>query len=64
MNGAGLTPFVAASAMSVSTEMPSHTVSSFVHFVTQWISRVTSVLGSARNSSHVQWRGRRARRRR
>ena len=40
MNGAGFTPFFAASAMSVSTEMPSQTVSSFVHFVTQWMSRV------------------------
>src|SRR5215472_16815473 len=42
---------------SVSTLTPCHTVSSFDHFVTQWISTVISSLGSARNSSHVQLRG-------
>ena len=42
---------------SVSTETPCQTVSSFDHFVTQWMSTVTSSLGSARNSSHVQRRG-------
>ena len=42
---------------SVSTRTPCHTVSSFDHLVTQWMSRVTSSAGSARNSSHVQRRG-------
>ena len=32
-------------------------MSSFDHFVTQWMSRVTVSDGSARNSSHVQLRG-------
>jgi len=32
-------------------------VSSFDHFVTQWMSRVTVSVGSARNSSHDQVRG-------
>ena len=40
MNGAVFTPRAAAAAISVSTEMPSHVVSSFVHLVTQWMSRV------------------------
>src|SRR5918998_2267755 len=42
---------------SVSTETPCQTVSSFDHLVTQWMSAVTSSLGSARSSSHVQRRG-------
>src|SRR5207249_10691314 len=33
--------------------MPSQLVSSFVHFVTQWMSARISSLGSARNSSQV-----------
>ena len=47
MNGAVATPRFAASAINVSTDTPSHTVSSFVHFVTQWMSRVTVSRGSA-----------------
>src|SRR5215831_4490707 len=45
---------VSIPASSVSTETPRQIVSSFDHFVTQWMSTVTSSLGSARNSSHVQ----------
>src|SRR5512133_2044517 len=37
---------------SVSKEIPLQVVSSFVHFVTQWMSTVTVSDGSARNSSH------------
>ena len=37
----------------MSTETPSQSVSSFDHFVTQWMSFVIVSLGSARNSSHV-----------
>src|ERR671933_2829724 len=37
--------------------MPSQTVSSFDHFVTQWMSRVTVSLGRARNCFHVQLTG-------
>src|SRR4029077_19159763 len=39
---------------SVSTDTPSHVVSSLDHLVTQWMSRVTVSLGNARSSSHVQ----------
>src|SRR5919107_4996961 len=39
---------------SVSTETPVHPVSSFDHFVTQWMSTVNVSCGSARSSSHVQ----------
>src|SRR5919197_4483404 len=35
----------------VSTDTPSQTVSSFVHFVTQWMYARLSSLGSARNAS-------------
>jgi len=38
----------------VSTETPVHVVSSFDHFVTQWMSTVKVSEGSARSSSHVQ----------
>src|SRR3954463_5610558 len=38
---------------SVSTETPVQPVSSFDHFVTQWMSTVNVSCGSARNSSHV-----------
>src|SRR5205809_1094346 len=38
---------------SVSMETPSQAVSSFDHFVTQWMSTVIVSLGSARSSSHV-----------
>src|ERR1700758_1680359 len=38
-------------------ETPRHMVSSLDHLVTQWMSRVTSSAGSARNCSHVQRRG-------
>src|ERR671913_408832 len=48
---------VSTPSSKVSTEPPRHTVSSFDHLVTQWMSAVTSSLGSARNSSHVQRRG-------
>jgi hypothetical protein len=41
---------------SVSTETPFHLVSSLLHFVTQWMSTVTSSAGSAVNSSHVHER--------
>src|SRR6266404_4033205 len=44
-------------ARSVSTETPCQTVSSFDHLVTQWMSRVISSLGRARNSSQLQPRG-------
>ena len=37
-------------------ETPSQLVSSFDHFVTQWMSTVGSSVGSCRNSSHVQVR--------
>src|SRR4249919_3192445 len=37
----------------VSTETPVQTVSSFDHFVTQWMSTVTVSLGSDRKSSQV-----------
>src|SRR6266571_1259230 len=38
---------------SASTDTPSQVVSSFDHLVTQWMSRVTDSVGSARISSHV-----------
>src|SRR5215217_9140118 len=44
---------VSIPSSSVSTETPSHLVSSFDHLVTQWMSRVISSEGRARNSSHV-----------
>ena len=43
----------AARMSSIST--PSQAVSSFDHLVTQWMSRVCSVCGSALNSSQVQF---------
>jgi hypothetical protein len=45
---------VSIPSSSVWMETPCHGVSSFDHFVTQWMSTVTSSLGNARNSSHVQ----------
>src|SRR5262245_64347771 len=48
---------VSIPARSVSTETPCQTVSSFDHLVTQWMSRVISSLGRARNSSELQRRG-------
>src|SRR3712207_9577757 len=48
---------VSTPSSRVSTDTPRQTVSTFDHFVTQWMSQVTSSLGSARNSSHVQRRG-------
>src|SRR5262245_30699305 len=39
---------------SVSMETPSHAVSSFDHFVTQWLSTRISSLGRARNESQDQ----------
>jgi hypothetical protein len=48
---------VVTSFNSVSTETPRHVVSSFDHFVTQWMSTVTSSVGSAVNSSQVHSRG-------
>src|SRR5205085_1857688 len=41
---------------SRSTGTPRHSVSNFDHLVTQWMSRVTTSLGSARNSSQVHER--------
>ena len=41
----------------MSTDTPSQVVSSFDHFVTQWMSFVTVSLGSARNSSQLQRSG-------
>ena len=38
----------------MSTDTPVHVVSSFVHFVTQWMSTVNVSCGSAMNSSQVQ----------
>src|SRR3712207_8276357 len=40
-----------AAASSASTATPSHSVSSLLHLVTQWMSTVTLVRGSAWNSS-------------
>src|SRR5258707_1201329 len=48
---------VSIPARSVSIETPCQTVSSFDHLVTQWMSRVISSLGRARNSSQLQPRG-------
>src|SRR5690348_5169652 len=48
---------VSTSCRSVSTDTPLQTVSSFDHFVTQWMSRVTVSLGRARNSSQLQETG-------
>src|SRR5258706_10327144 len=48
---------VSIPSRSVSTETPCQTVSSFDHFVTQWMSRVISSLGRARNSSQFHRRG-------
>src|SRR5215831_60221 len=48
---------VSIPSRSVSTETPCQTVSSFDHLVTQWMSRVISSLGRARNSSQLQPRG-------
>src|SRR5438552_19114459 len=54
VNGAGSTPRFAASASSVSIETPSQRVPNFDHFVTQWMSVVIDVRGSALNSSQLQ----------
>src|SRR5215831_16326802 len=48
---------VSIPSRSVSTETPCQRVSSFDHLVTQWMSRVISSLGRARNSSQDQTRG-------
>src|SRR5215213_8568402 len=45
---------VSTPSSKVSTETPSHLVSSFDHLVTQWISLVISSEGSCVNSSQVQ----------
>src|SRR5919198_5386780 len=45
---------VSTPSSSTSSETPVQLVSSFDHFVTQWMSTVTVSLGSARSSSHVQ----------
>src|SRR3954451_6588631 len=47
---------VSTSSSSVSSETPSHSVSSLDHEVTQWMSQWTGSAGRARNSSHVQRR--------
>src|SRR5919199_3081003 len=44
---------VSTPSSRVSTETPSHIVSSLLHLVTQWMSRVMVSVGSLRNSSHV-----------
>src|SRR5919198_2688000 len=44
---------VSTPSSSVSTDTPVHVVSSFDHFVTQWMSTVRVSLGSAVSSSHV-----------
>jgi hypothetical protein len=44
---------VSTPSSRVSTLTPVQDVPSFDHFVTQWMSTVTSSLGSARKSSHV-----------
>jgi hypothetical protein len=49
-----LAAFVSTSSSSVSSETPRQVVSSFDHFVTQWMSTVIRSLGSALNCSHVQ----------
>ena len=54
---------VSTPSSSVSTETPSQTVSSFDHLVTQWMSTVTSSLGSARTPSTSSGEARRPRRR-
>src|ERR1043165_5026839 len=41
--------------MSVSTATPRQPVCSFDHFVTQWMSTVTSSYGSAVNCAHVHF---------
>src|SRR5919202_3483004 len=45
---------VSTPSSKVSTETPSHLVSSLDHLVTQWMSLVISSEGSPINSSHVQ----------
>src|SRR5438874_5172502 len=45
------------SSRSTCSETPVKTMSSFDHFVTQWMSTVTVSLRSARSSSHVQATG-------
>src|SRR3954447_21454459 len=45
--------FVSTPSNSVSSDTPVHVVSSFDHFVTQWMSTVMRSLGSAMNSAHV-----------
>src|SRR5207237_9648585 len=45
---------VSTSSSSVSSDTPRHDVSSFDHFVTQWMSTVIRSLGSAANCSQVQ----------
>jgi hypothetical protein len=47
---------VSTSCSSVSTETPRQLVSSFDHFVTQWMSTVGVSWGRARNSFHVHVR--------
>src|SRR5215203_7219361 len=48
---------VSTSSSRVSTETPSQRVSSFDHFVTQWMSVVISSEGSCLNSSQVHLLG-------
>ena len=45
---------VSTPSSSVSTDTPVQVVSSFDHFVTQWMSRVTVSEGRALNSSQLQ----------
>src|SRR6185437_3636020 len=46
-------PSCPARSSSVSTDTPCQAVSSFDHFVTQWMSTVTSWLGRSRNSAQL-----------
>src|SRR5829696_6749590 len=48
---------VSTPSSNVSTETPSHLVSSLDHLVTQWMSLVISSEGSPINSSHVHFLG-------
>src|ERR687886_2872355 len=48
---------VSTPSSNMSTETPSHLVSSLDHLVTQWMSLVISSEGSCLNSSHVHFLG-------
>src|SRR5690349_7344419 len=54
LNATTYSAAVSTPSISASTETPFQTESSFVHFVTQWMSTVMSSAGKALNWSHVQ----------